>query len=208
VVALAVVMGAQVPEPGKSLDDEEAFAAGRADGNARLGNLDQARAAAERAPKGGGGQVRALITLASAAAATNQKDVDNLVTDAVEAVKTARNRPDLDWPQLFLIEEGLRAGVPTEKLEPVIASIVDRELAAWGRLLLLRDRLKKSDSVVPVDSVEAIPARSLAGMVARLEVARHNTYQDRGWANTIKDWDEGPQALASLGVALGMQGEK
>jgi len=44
-------------------------------------------------------------------------------------------------------------------------------------------------------------------LLARAALARHNTRQNRGWADAVEKWDEGPRAFGQVGAALGMQGE-
>lgn len=205
VVALAVVLAAEPPLPGKSISDEEASSIGRASGLARLGKIDEAQAVAGQVSVEGGARLRASIAVAAAASAARAGDAKP-VTAALELIREFTRRPEMAWPLLRLVDLGVRAGVDPQQLEPAIRAIVDPQLAAWARLLLFRAKLAASRAVEPVESVETIPATTLAGLVARLELARHNTAHATSWASTVRGWDEGPRAVGSLGVALGMQG--
>src|SRR5262249_29991183 len=155
-----------------------------------------------KSPEGGGSLIRVRIAIACAAVDTKQSDVATRITEAVDAAKAGTHRRDLDWPLLSLITCGLRAGVTAGKLDPVVSYITDKQLAAWGKLLLLRERLAKSRSAEPAEAVESIPAKSLAGMLARLEWARHNAYHNRGSVGNLSESNEGLAALVSMGVAL------
>lgn len=204
VVALARLEGKKPPAPGKSLDDQENSVIGEAFALTRQGKPDEARALAGKVPVQGGGRLRALIAIA-VAASENKGGKDEILA-ALDAVAAAGNRPELAWPLLRLVEIGLAAEVPADKLELAIAGITDRDLVAWARLQILHAHLAASRSVESVDLIEKIPTSTVAGLLARLELTRHNTRRDRGWASTIKSWDDGPRALGSLGVALGIQG--
>ncbi|MFO0927361.1 MAG: hypothetical protein U0736_10020 [Gemmataceae bacterium] len=205
VVALAVVLGVEPPPPGTSIAEDEARLIGRARGLARLGKLDEAQAIAGQVAIEGGARLRAFIAVAAAAQAEKAAD-PKPVTAALELIRDFTRRPEMAWPLLRLVDLGVRAGVDPQQLEPAIRAIVDPQLAAWARLLVFRSKLAASRSVEPADSVDAIPAATLGGLVARLELARHNTAHSTGWAGTVGGWDEGPRAVGSLGVALGMQG--
>lgn len=207
VVALAVVLGVEPPPPGKSIADEEAFAIGRVNGLVRLGKPEEAVTTAGQVAVEGGARLRALIALA-AATSDSGGDAAPRVRAALEQIREFTRRPDMAWPLLRLVALGAAVGVEAEQLAPAVGAITDPQLAAWARLLLLRARLAASRSIEPADAAEAIPAATLGGLVARLELARHNTGRSRGWAGTVQGWDEGPRALGSLGVALGIQGGK
>jgi hypothetical protein len=205
VVALARLHGKPPPPPGKSLEDQENSAVGEADALARQGKLDEARALARTVPVQGGGRLRLLIAVA--AAAHESKVSNDEVQPALDAVSSG-SRPELSWPLLRLVEVGLAAGTSPDKLESAIAAIVDPNLAAWARLQMLRKQLASSRAVEPAELLDKIPPATAAGMLARLELSRHNLRRDSGWASTVRSWDDGPRALGSLGVALGLQGSK
>lgn len=205
VVSLALLLGKPPPAAAKNFEEEESVSIGKADALARQGKLDEARKAA-REPGSKDGQLRGMVAVAAAAAETKQGTDD--VQPALDAAKAIGPRAELGWPLLRLVQVGLQAGLPADQLEPALASMENTDQRAWGKLLLLRAKLQASRAVEPADAAEALPAASLAGAVARLELARHNTRLDRGWAGKVKAWDDGPRAVGSIGVALGMQGGK
>ncbi|MFO0845237.1 MAG: hypothetical protein U0797_23120 [Gemmataceae bacterium] len=205
VACLATLEGKEAPPPGKSLVEEEARAVGLAEALARQGKIDDARAKVKGLPRQDGGELRGLIAVAAGA---DPKAAADEVEKALAVLGNVGKRRDLDWPLLRLIEVGVAAGVSADKLEPAAAAIDDPGLSAWGRLQLLRARLAKSNAVEGVEFVEKIDPKTVGGLVARLELARHNTRLNHGWADTVKSWDEGPRAMGSLGVALGIQGGK
>jgi hypothetical protein len=205
VVALATLLGKPAPKPAENDREEKARKhLGEVDALARQGKLPDARKVIQQADPSviDGTKLRYLIALGVAAAEAKQGTED--LQAAVDAAKEAPRR-ELAWPLLRLIEAGIRAGLPAEKLEPAVAGITDWDAAAWASLLLLRARLASSRAVEPAELAEAIPANSPGGLVARLELARHNTRISPGWGAKVKSWDEGPRILGSLGVALGMQ---
>lgn len=207
VVTLALLLNQKPPAvTRKSLDDEENEVAGRAEALARQGKLDAARALANPVGATGGGKARVLIAVAVGAADTKNGTDD--VKTAAEAAKAAGARADLDWPILRLLTSAAQAGVTGDVVEPAVANVSDKGLAAWARLVALRGKLAASKSVEPMEAVEPIPANELGGMVARLELARHNTRLSASWGNAVKNWDEASRALGSMGVAMGMQGGK
>jgi hypothetical protein len=209
VVALCLVMERTPPERGKKSDltEDENYQAGKADGLARQGQLDKARNEANEVPIPGGGRFHALAALAIAAVETKQSDATNDLTAALDRVQEAAGQARLVWDLFQLVQLGVEAGLPTEKLNPAIAAIADPSVAAWARLWQFRKRLSASRSVEPVTALDEVPDKTLARLVASLELARHNTRQSTAWASTIKGWDEGPRTMGALGVALGMQGK-
>lgn len=206
VVSLAVLLDRKPPSPGKAVEEEEADAIGRADALARQGKLEEARRQAERLAVEGGGRLRALIALAVAAVESKNGNED--LDKALAAARSTTPRPELAWPLLRLVHAGQEAGLSAEQLEPAVAAINEPGLAGWGRLLLLRARLKSSRSTEGTDLAESIPGDALGGLVARLELARHNARRDRNWVKTVNSWEGGSHAVGSLGVALGIQGSK
>ncbi len=199
VVSLALLLGKTPPTPGKGLEEAESDARGRAFALARQGKLDEARAQVSKLPVADGAAMRGLIAVAEGAPSVET------IEQALAAVAPERKRRDQDWPLLRLIELAAAAKLDSSKLEPAAAAIEDAGLSAWGRMLVLRAKLAASNSLVPEEAVGAISAKSIGGLVARLELARHNTRMSRSWASTVNSWDEAPRALGSLGVALGVQ---
>ena len=73
---------------------------------------------------------------------------------------------------------------------------------------MYRKRLEASKAVETDAGLGSLTPKTLGGLVARLEMARHNTRRDSGWGKAVNAWDEGSKATGSMGVALGMQGGK
>src|SRR5262249_54986001 len=82
VVAFFMLMEKPAPKVGdeKDLSEGEAELIGQAEGHARRGQLQEARAAASKAAEAGGGQLRALIALAAGAVETKPGDSTDLDT--------------------------------------------------------------------------------------------------------------------------------
>ena len=95
-----------------------------------------------------------------------------------------------------------------EQAAAAVAAIGDKGVQAWGQLLLLRSRLESTKGTIGADALELVPEGTLAHLVAREELARHNVRQQRGWARTAQGWDGAGGAFGSLGVALALQGGK
>lgn len=206
VVALAVALGRKPPEPAKETFDREAHAIGEADGYARLGKLQEARRAVAKIddPRG---QLRARIALAAGVIETKSGDGAEVVNEAINSLKAVTVREGLEWECLQLVELGLAAGLGGDALGPALERLSGPELA-WARLQVLRATLRQSKQVEAMSLAEAVTADTMAGKLARLELARHNTRQDAAWAGTVADWPEGQQAFGQLGVALGLQRDK
>ena len=196
-VALAIAL--ERPEPKSTENDFEGVIVGRADGWARRGDLTKARAAIRDASTGPL-RLRAWVALIAAAADTGKVDADDVNRAVAQVRDGAAGQP---WVVLRLIDVCLRSGVPAEPVLPAAQA-----LAPWGRLLVLRSRLAASRAQEPADVLEAFPANSLAGRVARIDLSRHNIRSTKSWASTVNTWDEAAHAFGSLGVALGMQTDK
>jgi hypothetical protein len=199
VVALAVALDRKPPEPGKDLAERDAALYGRAAGLAQIGKLDDARQAIGQANTASAKLV-AAIRLVDAVA---KPSADDLST-AISALGTVDMRP-LEWELLRLVEACVVEPDKAENLEAVLGKFPTREMQQWAALCALRLKAQRSQYALDLAQVEKIPADSPAGLLARLEAARQNTWADKGWASKISAWEEAPRAFGSLGVALGLQ---
>jgi hypothetical protein len=195
VVALAIALEKK-DSPAKPLKDnrteKDAFDIGTAEGLVRRGELAKARTIK---PVFKDSQFRAQVTVASIAAESKQTDLDDFTwTDRTVAAAHP-------WEVLRLLEAGIRAGAPAERLE-LLTAILDEPYSAWGRLLLLRGRLAHS-TAQEAPTLEKLSPASLPGRVALLEVSRHNTRLGGSAQSDIQD--EAAKAFTALGVALGLQ---
>jgi hypothetical protein len=198
VTALAVALDKKPPVPKKVLAEEASDAVGRAEGLARKGEWEKAREAARKAPTAEA-RFRAFVALA---------DVDGGgagdLAKALEALAPIRDRRDLAWPILRLVRRGAGAGVAEEQLAHEAGTISGKALRAWAHLALLRAKLGQSKQVEGEPPV-AVEGGTVASWLAGLELARHNTRLDKGWAGNVGKWEEPARSFGQMGVALGLQ---
>jgi hypothetical protein len=206
VVALALALGQTPPPPGKGSDDAESNAIGQAQGQALQGQLEDARKTA-RAAASTEAQFNALLAVAVAAVEAKAGDSAD-VEAALKAAEGVADRRRLSWPLLRLVEFGSRAGLPEERVKAAVELIPDPGVRAWAQLTAFRAALAAKRETVSEEALKGLKPDSLAEQVARQELARHNVRYDSGWAKTVQGWEEGPRAFGSLGVALGLQGDK
>ena len=209
VVALAVALERNPPAvvDKDNIGEDQQRNIGMAEGRARLGKLAEARQAAKDVGKGGdGARFNALVALVDGAYSTKQGEAADLDA-ALAAVSDGAGRPSLAWVYLRLVELALDADIDVARIEPVIAAIADPHLRDWARLLVYRKHLKTSKAIEGDAGLGGLSPKTLGGLVARLEMAWHNTRRDGSWGKVVNTWDEAPKATGSLGVALGMQGK-
>jgi hypothetical protein len=151
-------------------------------------------------------QLRMALALA---AARDEASGDN--KDLEKALKLAegelKNNPRVSWAVVRLVEVAARSGIAEERLRVVAAAIPEREVRGRAQLVLFRARLAQNKDKVDDGAADAVNPKTLSHLLARAALARHNTRQNRGWADAVEKWDEGPRAFGQVGAALGMQGE-
>jgi len=202
VVALAVALERKPPSPGKDLAEREAALYGRVIGLAQLGKLDEARQAIQQASTSSAKLV-ASIRLVDAVAKPTSEDLQAAIA-ALEGVEVR----SLEWELLRLVEACMIEPDKWDNVETVLSKFASREMQQWATLCALRVKASSTFYAVDVAWAEKIPADTPAGLLARLEVARQNTAADKAWAATIASWEPASQAFGSLGVALGLQGQR
>jgi hypothetical protein len=203
VVALVTALDRTALRPANAKDavEEENNQIGKAEGLGRQGKPDAARSTSG-AINDKAASLRAWVAVAAASA--DGKQPDKAAFDAALNDRLLRSASAHPWVLLRLLDAGLRAGIPADRLQPA-ASAIPGPLGAWAQGLLFRSRLGDSKAPESAEVLDKFPANSLAGRVARLELSRHDTRLDGGWANTVRSWEDGPRAFGSLGVALGLQ---
>ncbi|MBY0233311.1 MAG: hypothetical protein K2W96_28860, partial [Gemmataceae bacterium] len=184
VVALAVALGTPPPKAGKG--DGDAVLFGTIEGHHVAGNPQAARAAI----------TGKLVQADEFRAAVLAGDHERAMTLGANALPVS-----VDWLRLRLAKE---AGDAT-RLAPLLDAAESPDVGAWGRLVLLRRRLAESKSVVGEEALEGLPPTLVAGLLARMELARHNCRLDSGWSAKLKEWDDPARALGWLGAAQAMQ---
>ena len=209
VVALAVALDRKPPAVAEKepLEDQQQRAIGTAEGLARLGRLAEARQEADKLAMEGGGRLHARVALADGAFSTKQGDTADLDA-SLALVRDAAGRPDSSWVYLRLVELATAADVPPAQIDPAVAAIADPDLRDWAKLVMYLKHLETSKVIETEAGLGTLTPKTLGGLVARLEMAWHNTRRDGGWAKAVDAWDEGAKATGSLGVALGMQGAR
>jgi hypothetical protein len=208
VVALAIVVGRDPPKPGKGQEEKENVQIGRAVGMARQGKWADAQNEARKL-SGPAARLRALIGLAQAAADAKKDDKAACETAYQFLAKDVRDYRDLTWALLRLARLGISTGLTDDQIQGVLQAIPDGGVRAWGQLELVRSRLGKARDQVEFSEIDKIEADTLASLMAREEIARHNVLRDRGWASTVQGSTDPDhvKAFGMIGVARGFRGE-
>jgi hypothetical protein len=206
VVALAVALHKQVPQPGKRGPDEDHFI-GEAEGLARLGQWDEAREKARTTTKfGPNAQFRALVGVAAAAVDAKAPNAGADVETALSFLEAhVRNRAPLSWELRRLADLGQRAGVSEERLRALAEANPDAALRGRGQLAAFRAQLGHTKEVAEDGAAEQAVDRSVAQLLAVEALARHNTRRAADWAKGVASWEGPRRAFGSLGIARGLQ---
>jgi hypothetical protein len=206
-VALAVALNKQPPKPAAKGEkaaekDEQSELIGRAEGLARAGLWEQARAMAGGAPPEA--RLQALTVLA--AAALDDKGAGP--ADAEAAVRAAaEGANDSAWLMWRVVRIGAKAGVAEDALRAAAAAAPDRDLKGRAQLAALQAAWAKSNQEAPASALEAIDAETPAHKLARAAWARHNARLNSETSAVVKAWEPPLRAFGSVGVSLGLQGE-
>ncbi|HZY87187.1 MAG TPA: hypothetical protein VFE78_20290, partial [Gemmataceae bacterium] len=163
VVVLAMALKKAPPAPEKNnVEDEKQDVIGQAEGLARQGKWDEARARA-RAGNNYGPEValRALVGVA-AAAVDAKADGKSDLEAAVAAAPAAQRLPEAAWPLLRLTRLAARAGLPEDQQNKVAGAIADPTVRGQAQLDVLRARLAAAPQVVGEDAAGKVDAKSLA----------------------------------------------
>jgi hypothetical protein len=204
VVALAMALGRELPEPPKKMkqpaENEVNSWIGTIEGHARLKQWGEARQMAAEQRFDPRKRLEALTALAYAALddkAAGSTDV----TSAIEQAKIPpKGPPPSPWLLLRLVRIGVHAGVAEDQLQSLAAVITDRDLRGRAQLAIFEGQLAqgKADDVKQLDTVEA---HTVSAWLAHEEWARRN----RGQTGVVKSWEPANRAFGLLGVALGSQ---
>jgi hypothetical protein len=201
VVALAKLLKLKAPE---GRGDEVAI--GEAEALARQGSWAAARAAVQQLK--GEGQFRGLLALTGAAVDANSEEKSAAAEAAVgSAEKEMKDRPRAAWLLLRLVRLGKRADLSDDRLKAAAGLIVDPDLRGRAQLTALEARLAREQKVTEESVLDGLESKSLAPLLGRAALARHNTRLDHGWARAVEKWDKGGKAFGAIGAALGLQKE-
>ncbi len=195
VIALAeVVKSEKRPQTADNVQGLAITRIGRAEGLAARGDLDKARLEVGQLEGDRDAHLRALIGLAAAN------------PDALSKALDHANLQKTPWQAYRLVRLGLKAGLPSDKLQAAASNITDPVLRGRAQLQLFRAQLEQSRKVVEDAEVQKVGAPdSSTQAVARLLQAEHNTHSSGGWARAVQKWPESARPFGQLGVALGMQ---
>jgi hypothetical protein len=206
VVTLAVVLKRTVPPAGKGPGEEANRLAGEVEGLGRQGKWEQARDMAKTDRFGSLARFRAVAALAFAGGGGRG---GNPAADADEALHVLENsgadRTGLGWVLLRLVQVAVEAGLNDDRVQALAQAIIKPNLALRGRAQLarLQARLASNPGDATEADAEAVEQDSVAGLLAWMAVARHNTRRDGDWAGPA---DTGPRhAFVLAGAALGLQ---
>ncbi len=194
-------------EPAGDLEPEPAVRIGYAEGFARQGNREAARACAGRF---GIAQARlqAFLALGAVALENNQADVARQALEV--AVKIAdeelRGRNIPPWVLLRLVRLGVQADVG-ERLARVAGLIPDPAVRGRAQLAVLQGRLKSTKSKADDSWAQSVDKDTPAHPLALEALARHNApLEGAALLKTIDDSQpENVRPFRYLGMALGLQ---
>jgi hypothetical protein len=203
VVTLAVKLGKKPPAPGKLLEEDENYRIGEAEGLARGGKLQDARAKELVAPTPRL-KLRALVATGSATAEGAKDFAKACNVGTKELPESSRDRES--WVLLRLVRLAGRAGIPELELTKVADLIPDPGLRARARLELFRERLRWSNAIVADDVANMVDPKTAAGALARADLARHNAlHQMAGTLSTVESWTEPLWAFGTMGAYMAAQ---
>jgi hypothetical protein len=200
VVALALVLNKNPPEPTKA--DEKNDLLGQVEGLAVQGKADEARA---RLGKTTDVHLHFKGYVALAAASEGKAEVESAIKFLEE--NDLRNRPELSWPLLRLVRVGVKAGVGDDRLQAAASAIAERAVRGRAQLAVLKSRLKGTPGTAEEKAIHSVDPKSVAHLVGRAELARHNVRADGGYTKEVQKWDEPARAFGWAGIALGLQGD-
>lgn len=207
VVALAIVLGRDAPTPGKGgLDEEINRLVGKAEGEALAGRWEDARKTAGGA-RTADANVRAFGAVVRASLDAKNDDAKTDVAQGIDSTQRLReiDRKTLSFVLFTQARQAIRAGLSDDQVQAAVAAIPDRGLRAWAQLEAMRSKLAGSKGTVDEKVIEGVDPASLSGLLARMELARHNVRADSGYRNTVRGWSgEAVQAFGQMGVALGL----
>ncbi len=176
---------------------------GYAEGWARQGNLDKARALAwSGKPEEA---LRAGTALAGVAIEVNPGDTADLERCAMLVETDLKNKAVSGWLLMRLVDLSTRANKP-DFAAKFAAAIADPGLKAWANYEALRARLKATDKQTAdwKDANEVGGPERLAHWLAWAAIARHNAGATGGAGvmKEIKGWDDSQKPFGYCGVAL------
>lgn len=203
VVALMMVLGRPELKPGKGGDDADNQRAGRAEGHARLGELEKARALVASAPHD---QLKlwALVNIATAVLDASSQDQTDLNSAFELALNVRIGNPWLLWRLLHL---GLRAGIAEDRSKRLLERMPEGSLRARGQVGVVNARLAGNVGVEADEVVQMVDDQTISRALAHESLARRNVRHDKSSASRSLSWPEPYRAFGAIGVALGMQDE-
>jgi hypothetical protein len=206
-VSLCIVLGQQQPAPGKEPDDANTFLVGQLGGLARQGPMDLGRVKAIEDPQV---RLRALVAVARGTQ-ESKGDATPVLQEAAALLEgELKGKPLAPWLLMQAVRIGVDAGLAGEKLAAFADSIAALPLKARAALEILRAKLDRLDGKADDAMLSAIDPtpRSLAGLLARQAIARHNASRDSDAYKAAEGSQDPEAAFAFLGVALGLQDKK
>jgi hypothetical protein len=124
------------------------------------------------------------------------------IAEALASVREAKSGPERTWMLLRLVREGADAGADANVLRSAADAIPEPALKARGHLLILRGRLARDAQPAGDDALSAIDVKTASHLQARVELARHNTRANSGYAKTVRGWDEQYRPFGVIGTLL------
>jgi hypothetical protein len=212
-LALWIALGKQdkvqalLPAPAAAKEPEIGVLLGLAEGAARRGDWQTARAKAEEAGAPHD-RLAVLITLASVAVENDAESARPDVEKALNLVEgPLKGKPVSPWLLWRLVRIGARAGLE-ERAQVLARQIQDPSFRGWAQLEMLRGHLAGTKERADEAWVQQVDKDSFAQGVAQEAVARHNTRYGGGSAVQKSIDSLEPEKLRPfgyVGLALGLQ---
>jgi tetratricopeptide (TPR) repeat protein len=192
------------PQPQK---DETAIRLGSAEGAARHGQWDQARAILKETASPA---VRLQMLVALAALTLDEGRTQDAAHDITEAIPLADGelaKSLSPWVFARLVRVGARAGLPADSLARVTGLISEPALRGWAQLELLRTRLQATQTPADAEWSQTVDKDATAYGIGLEEITRQRVRLGADDAmQTVSTLDpEQLRAFTYIGIALGLQ---
>jgi hypothetical protein len=148
-------------------------------------------------------QIEALTDIADLA---QGEDAKKTAEEAVKVLTGKLGNKKIDgWVLVRLGRVAQAVGLDEETLLAIANRNRDPNLRAWGQYQVFRTRLAGTSGKAEESMLDVVEAGTIAAGLARVDLATHNTKQDKDYADKIEDWKENQRGFGYVGVALGLQ---
>jgi hypothetical protein len=203
VVTLALLTQKKIPQANPDSLEAEDETVGQIEAKAREGKIEEARTSASSDKISTPLKYRCFLALAGVTADTDAADVETAANLLASMRKKDVNIPA--WSVYRLVDLGLRAKMPPERLREIASQTSDSVLRSRANLLVLVRELSGTKDVKPVagPDLDKLDATSLGRLLATEIVCRHNTSVNSSWGNEVQEWKDAQKAFGAIGVLQG-----